>query len=90
MRVARILHLAALSVAFLSLGLAALTWLQSHTLSETSGREFANLGGLVAGVILGGVLLRGLQNIVQNTVPGAEIQRRNTVPGTFWKSRNET
>jgi hypothetical protein len=59
MRVVRILHLVALSLAFLSLGVAALTWLQSHTLGDTSGRELANLGGLVAGVILGGVLLWG-------------------------------
>jgi len=59
MRIVRILHFVALSVAFLSLGIAALTWLQSHTFADTSAREFANLGGLVAGMILGGVLLWG-------------------------------
>jgi hypothetical protein len=59
MRVVRIIHLIALSVALLSLAVAASTWLLSHTLGDTSWRERANLSALVLGVILGGVLLWG-------------------------------
>lgn len=59
MRVVRIFHLIALSVALLSLVGATLTWLRFHTLADTSVVEVANLSVLVAGVILGGVLLWG-------------------------------
>lgn len=57
MRAVRVLHFVALSVAVLGFGVAASTWLQSHTLDVSSGRELMNFGGLVGGVILGGVLL---------------------------------
>jgi hypothetical protein len=59
MRLIRILHLVAVGVALSSMGAAALTWLDFHKIGDTSSRELANLGGLVAGVILGGVLLWG-------------------------------
>jgi len=57
MKALRILHVLAVGVAVVGLGVAVLGWLDSHPLRDISGRDLVNLGGLVAGVGLGVLLL---------------------------------
>ena len=53
----RILHIGALAVAVVALGVAALGWLAAHSLGAITAGSAGVLVGLVTGVLLGAILL---------------------------------